>query len=191
MKSQTKITKRIRNRHGIGMVGILVAVAAVGLLVVPISRWYLSLSDGAHHVAEQKEVQTLIRDYWDKLIILTHDEMQTALAVRGLSWLEDTSDKYDLKVEFSADGKYIDGSCSVGTAVGAGESHCRNVALSLTEKGALFAKAKAETVIVTTKTSSPRLAAMESGITAHDSRFSQYYNKDEEDARYVKKNEHP
>lgn len=181
----------MRNRKGFGMVGALIAIAAVGLLVVPISRWYLSLSDGAHHVAEQKEVQALIRDYWDKLTILTHDEMQTALAVRGLSWLEDTSDKYDLKVEFSADGKYIDGSCSVGTAVGAGESHCRNVVLSLTEKGAVLAKAKAETVIVTTKTSAPRLAAMESGISANDSRFSQYYTKTEENTRYVKKNEKP
>lgn len=186
-----KKAKRIKARHGVGMVGALIAIAAVGLLVVPISRWYLSLSDGAHHVAEQKEVQALIRDYWDKLTILTHDEIQTALAVRGLSWLEDTSDKYDLKVEFSADGKYIDGSCSVGTAVGAGESHCRNVVLSLTEKGAILAKAKAETVIVTTKTSSPRLAAMENGIAGNNNRFSQYYKKDEEDVRYVKKNEHP
>ena len=186
-----KEAKKIRTRRGAGMVGVLIAVAAVGVLVIPISRWYLSLSDGVHHVAEQKEVQTLIRDYWDKLTILTHDEIQSALAVRGLSWLEDTSDKYDLKVEFSADGRYTDGVCSVGTAVGAGESHCRNVVLSLTEKGAILAKAKAETVIVTTKTSSPRLAAMESGIAANNSQFSQYYKKDEEDVRYVKKNEKP
>lgn len=186
-----KEAKKIRTRRGAGMVGVLIAVAAVGLFVVPISRWYLSLSDGAHHVAEQKEVQTLIRDYWSKLTILTHDEIQSALSTRGLSWLEEPSDKYDLKVEFSADGKYIDGSCSVGTTVGAGDSHCRNVKLSLTEKGSIFVKEKAETVLVTTQTSSPMLAAMESGISANDSRFSQYYTKTEEDVRYVKKNEKP
>ncbi|MBE6094545.1 MAG: hypothetical protein E7199_03610 [Schwartzia succinivorans] len=186
-----KEAKRIKTRHGAGMVGALIAVAAVGLLVVPISHWYLSLSDGVHHVAEQKEVQALLQDYWSKLTILTHDEIQEAIVVRGLSWLEDTSDKYDLKVEFSADGKYIDGSCSVGTSVGAGESHCRNVVLSLVEKGGVLTKAKAETVIVTTQTSSPRLAAMENGIAANNNRFSQYYKKDEEDVRYVKKNEKP
>ncbi len=47
-----KEVKRIRTRHGTGMVGALIAIAAVGLLVVPISRWYLSLSDGAHNVIE-------------------------------------------------------------------------------------------------------------------------------------------
>ena len=51
---------KIDKRHGAGMVGALIAIAAVGVLVIPISRWYLSLSDGAHHVAEQKEVQALI-----------------------------------------------------------------------------------------------------------------------------------
>lgn len=188
---QTKISKRIKSRRGVGMVGALIAVAAIGVLVIPISRWYLSISDGAYHVAEQKEVQTLIRDYWDKLTILTHDEIQSALTVRGLSWLEEPSDKYDLKVEFSADGRYANGSCSVGTAVGSGESHCRTVVLSLTEKGAILAKAKAETVLVSTQTSSARLAAMESGISANDNRFNQYYKKDEEDKRYVKKNAKP
>ncbi len=182
---------KINNRHGVGMVGALIAIAAVGLLVVPVTRWYMSLSDGAYHVAEQKEVQTLIRDYWDKLTTLTHDEIQSAIASRGTSWLEEPSDKYDLKVEFSADGRYANGACSVGTAVGAGESHCRTVELSLVEKGAILAKAKAETVIVTTKTSSPKLAAMESSISANNNRFNQYYSKEEEDTRYVKKNEKP
>lgn len=181
---------KIDKRHGFGLVGILAAIAAAGVIMIPLTRWYISMTQGTEGLNEKLEMQSIIQDYWSQLNAATYDEFNEAIVAKGTTWTEDIGDKYKLTIEFSADGKFEDATCNVGAAAGADEKHCRKTKILLVSTQNPLLRESMEATRVYSLAENARLAAMENRITANEVRFGQYFTKSEVDARYIKKGEH-
>ena len=108
---------KIDKRHGFGMIGIFVAILAVGLLMVSITRLLLSMSRGLGNLNERLEMQSIIQDQWKQLNAGTYEDFQALIAANGTTWDKTIGDKYDLKVEFGGNGKYVEAACDATASV--------------------------------------------------------------------------
>lgn len=178
--------ERLKNRKG-QMTGTLIAVIAVAIVMIPVTKWLISMKTGTDDLETRLEMQSIMQDYWNQINEATYDEFQSSVAARGTTWQEEIGDKYTLTMEFSADGKYENASCSVGASVGSNERHCRNVTATIVSKENPALRVALEAARVSMPGESARLAAMESKLAANAARFGNYYTKTESDARYIRK----
>lgn len=179
------------NRKGFGLTSAIVEIAVVAVIMLPLTKWFMSLSSGTNELATRSEMQSIVQDYWSQINLATYNDFQDAIAAKGKKWKDEVGEKYDLTIEFSDDGKYADTGCKVGVEAGTDDRHCRNVTITLASKNNPLIQESLESVRVSMPGESEVLLQMKQRILSNEGRFSQYYTKSEEEVRYVHKNERP
>lgn len=165
----------IKNRNGYGMIGAMLAIVAMGALIVPLTRWYITMTQGTEGLRERLEMHAAIQDYWQKINAATFDEFNAAISSRGTTWEENIGDKYKLTIKFSADGKYADGACSVGTAAGANDRHCRKATITLASKTDPSVTQSLTTTKISTFAESQVIKELRDRLAAINAKFGNYY----------------
>lgn len=125
-----KICSFLFGRSGSGLIGILVAIAAVGLMIPPITRWYITMAMGTDDLAAKMERQTILQDKWNTLNATSFDDITELITAKGgSSWSEDVG-KYTITTTIDAAGKYANAACTDGTP-GEDDRQCRQVHLTI------------------------------------------------------------
>lgn len=193
----------IGSRKGYELVGLMVAIVATGLLVVPLTRWYITMTQGTEELQDKLAMQSIIQDHWLTLNDEGFDELSAAIATKGTTWEENIGEggRYTITTSFGDTGKYVNAACTNGTP-GTDDRQCRKVsvkikdnvtgqtqALNLTKVASqtdkrlkdLEAKAVALDGRITTAQSTANTAKTNAASAL--SKFSSYYTKDETYAR--------
>lgn len=195
MTLQKKLANKIKEKKGITLIGILLGVVAFGVLAFPMARWLMKMTQETQELKNQTELQSIVQAYWSRVNAATYDEFQEAIAGRGTTW-DDTVGNYVLSIKFSADGKYNNGTCSVGTAAGAADRHCRKATITIRSKDNPSIKGTYSTVKISTfaesqviKDLKAKLAAINAKFASYNtsgqvnSKLNSYYTKAEEDKK--------
>lgn len=127
-----KICSLLHGRDGYGLMGVLVAIAAAGLLIIPLTRWYISMTQGAENLQDKLAMQTIIQDHWQTLNDEGFDELSAAIATKGSTWTENVGEggRYTITTSFGDAGKYVNAACTAG-APGTDERQCRKVSVQI------------------------------------------------------------
>ncbi len=176
---------KIDKRHGFGMIGIFVAILAVGLLMISITRLLLSMSQGIGDLNERLEMLSIIQDQWKQLNAGTYEDFQALIAANGTTWDKTIGDKYDLKVEFGQNGKYVDAACDATASVAETDRQCREVVIIVVSKTSPDVLESLQVTRVSEPDEKELLKRIESHITENGNKFNNYYKKMESDARYI------
>ncbi len=120
------------NRNGYGLVGVMVAIVAAGLLMVPLTRWYISMTSGTEGLQDKLAMQAIIQDHWLTLNDEGFDELSAAIATKGSTWTENVGEggRYTITTSFGGAGKYVNAACTDGTP-GTDERQCRKVSVQI------------------------------------------------------------
>ncbi len=163
--------KKIISRAGFGMTGILVAIAATGLLVVPLTRWYISMTSGAEGLQDKLAMQAIIQDHWLTLNDEGFDELSAAIAAKGTSWTENVGEggRYTITTSFGDAGKYVNAACTDGVP-GADERQCRKVSVQI--KDNVTGQTQALNLTKVASQTDKRLKDLEAKATTLDNRIS-------------------
>lgn len=127
-----KICSFLFGRSGFGLIGIMVAIVATGLLIVPLTRWYISMTSGAEGLQDKLAMQAIIQDHWLTLNDEGFDELSAAIATKGTTWEENVGEggRYTITTSFGDAGKYVNAACTDG-APGTDERECRKVSVQI------------------------------------------------------------
>lgn len=114
--------------------GILVAIAATGLLVVPLTRWYITITQGADELNDRLTMQTIIQDKWNSINAENYDKLTEAINTKGNAWTENIGkdDRYRIEAVFGDESKYVDAECTE-TAPVDDDRKCRKVSIQITD----------------------------------------------------------
>ena len=182
------------NRKGYAIVAVLAAIAAAGILMVPLTRWFVSMSQGTEELEGKLALQTILKDYWERLNAASYDEIQAAIESKGPTWTEKTGEgnRYTITTSFGDTGKYVDATCYAGTP-GTDERKCRRVSIQINDSLNGLTQAvnltKADAAAGGSALES-RLASLENNFTSFqssmntfksstNSKFGDYYKKSE------------
>ena len=169
-KLKDKVLGHIRSRNGAALIYLAVAMGALALLIIPMTRWYISMNEATGDLQNRLELQSIIQDRWSQINAASYDEFKEAIATKGTTWTENIGDKYKMTIKFSSDGKYVNAKCNVGTSAGANDRHCRKATITLTSTKDASTVASIETTKVssggtTSSGDSAKLKELENQIT--------------------------
>ena len=196
------------SRKGYELVGLMVSIVATGLLVVPLTRWYISMTSGTEGLQDKLAMQAIIQDHWLTLNDEGFDELSAAIATKGSTWTENVGEggRYTITTSFGDAGKYVNAACTDG-APGADERQCRKVSVQI--KDNVTGQTQALNLTKVASQTDKRLKDLEarstnlegrvaqeeawsgnfnSRISANESRFGQYYTKAEADEKMKQNN---
>ncbi|MBE6094546.1 MAG: hypothetical protein E7199_03615 [Schwartzia succinivorans] len=177
---------KIDKRHGFGMIGIFVAILAVGLLMVAITRLLMSMSQGIGNLSERLEMQSIIQDQWKQMNAGTYEDFEDIVAVKGSPWTESFGEKYEMKVEFGGKGKYVDAACDSSGSVAETDRQCRKVTIAIVSKALPDVMESLRMTRVSEPDERELLKRIEERISENGNKFNTLYTKTESDARYVR-----
>ena len=160
------------SRTAQGLMSIIIGVVALAAVMIPVTKWIVSMSNDTEELSTKLEMQSYIQDYWHKVNAATYDEFQEEISAKGTTWKEDVGGKYELTIKFSADGKYQNAQCYVGTAAGTEDRHCRKAEISIISKENTSLAQGLETTKISTAAESRRLREMEGKIASNASSIS-------------------
>ena len=176
-----KICSFLFGRSGFGLIGIMVAIVATGLLVVPLTRWYISMTSGAEGLQDKLAMQAIIQDHWLTLNDEGFDELSAAIATKGSTWTENVGEggRYTITTSFGEPGKYVNAACTDGTP-GTDERECRKVSVQI--KDNVTGQTQALNLTKVASQTDKRLKDLEATaaglgtrMTAAENKFGQYY----------------
>lgn len=161
----------IRNRKGYGLIGILVAIVATGLLVVPLTRWYITMTQGTENLQDKLAMQAIIQDHWLTLNDEGFDELSAAIAAKGTTWEENVGEggRYTITTSFGDAGRYVNAACTDG-APGTDERQCRKVGVQI--KDNVTGQTQALNLTKVASQTDKRLKDLEAKATTLDNRIS-------------------
>ncbi len=172
-----------RERNGMALLPVAIVVAAVGLLVYPVLRWYFSMIQGTANLEDKLEMQIITQEYLGRINAATYDEIVQTVAAKGSSWTEDVRDgKYEAKIEVGEDGKFADAKCGTEAAIGDGDKRCRTATITVTSKLDPSQVMKLSTISIATVGQIPEIQRR---LSVQDDRFSEYYTKGEGDGHFA------
>lgn len=174
------------NRHGFGMIGIFVAILAVGLLMVAITRLLMSMSQGIGNLNERLEMQSIIQDQWKQMNAGTYEDFEDIVAAKGSPWTQSFGAKYEMKVEFGGKGKYVDAACDSSGSVAETDRQCRKVTISIVSKALPDVMESLRMTRVSEPDEKELLKRIEERIAENGNKFNTLYTKAESDARYIR-----
>lgn len=170
-------------RSGMALLPIVIGVAAVGLLIYPILRWYFSMVQGTANIEDKLEMQIIMQEYLSRINAATYDEIVHTIATKGNSWTEDVKDgKYEVKYEFGEDGKFADAKCDTEATISDGDKRCRTATITLTSKSDPTQVMNLSTISVSVPS---RIPEIERRLAIEEERFKDYYTKTEADTNYA------
>ena len=172
-----------KERSGMAMLPLVISVAAVGLLIYPILRWYFSMIRGTADIEDKLEMQIITQEYLGRINAVTYDEIVKAIEIKGSTWVEEVSGgKYEVKLEFSDDGKFADAKCDTEAMIGDNDKRCRKATITLVSKTKPTQLMNLSTISVATV---GRIPEIQRRLTAQDDRFDEYYTKGEGDGHFA------
>lgn len=177
---------KINKRHGFGMIGIFVAILATALLMVSVTRLLKSISMGLDGLSERLEMQSIIQDQWKQLNVGTYEEFEALVTAKGPTWTESFGTKYDMKVEFGENGKYVDAVCNASASVSDLDRQCRKVIITIVSKSSPDIMESLQMTRVSEPDEKELLKKIENKIAANSNQFSTLYTKTESDTRYIR-----
>lgn len=177
---------KIDKRHGFGMIGIFVAILAVGLLMVAITRLLLSMFQGVGNLNERLEMQSIIQDQWKQMNAGTYEDFEDIVAAKGSPWTQSFGPKYEMKVEFGGKGKYVDAACDSSGSVAETDRQCRKVTIAIVSKALPDVMESLRMTRVSEPDEKDLLKRIEERIAENGNKFNTLYTKAESDARYVR-----
>ena len=177
------VSAMARGRNGMALLPVVIGVAAVGLLVYPVLRWFFSMTQGTANLEDKLEMQIITQEYLGRINAATYDELVQTAAVRGGSWTEDVRDgKYEARIEIGEDGKFADAKCDTEAAIGDGDKRCRTATITLTSKSDPAQVMNLSTISVAT---TGRIPEIQRRLSVQDDRFGEYYTKGEGDGHFA------
>lgn len=177
------VSAMARGRNGMALLPVAIGVAAVGLLVYPVLRWYFSMIQGTANLEDKLEMQIITQEYLGRINAATYDEIVQTAAAKGSSWTEDVRDgKYEARIEIGEDGKFADAKCDTEAVIGDGDKQCRTATITLTSKLDPAQVMNLSTISVAT---TGRIAEIRRRITEENERFNEYYTKTESDGQFA------
>lgn len=176
------VSAMARGRNGMALLPVVIGVAAVGLLVYPVLRWYFSMIQGTANLEDRLEMQIITQEYLGRINAATYDELVQTAAARGSSWTEDVGGKYEAKIEIGEDGKFADAKCDTEAAIGDGDKRCRTATITLTSKSDPSQVMNLSTISVAT---TGRIPEIQRRLSVQDDRFGEYYTKGEGDGHFA------
>lgn len=177
---------KIDKRHSFGMIGIFVAILAVGLLMISITRLLLSMSQGIGNLSERLEMQSIIQDQWKQMNAGTYEDFEDIVAAKGSPWTQSFGSKYEMKVEFGGKGKYVDAACDSSGSVAETDRQCRKVTITIVSQALPDVMESLRMTRVSEPDEKALLIAIDNHIAANGNKFNDYFNKTEADARYIR-----
>lgn len=177
---------KIDKRHGFGMIGIFVAILAVGLLMVSITRLLMSMSQGIGNLSERLEMQSIIQDQWKQMNAGTYEDFEDIVAAKGSPWTQSFGAKYEMKVEFGGKGKYVDAACDSSGSVAETDRQCRKVTITIVSKALPDVMESLRMTRVSEPDEKELLKKIEDKIAENGNKFNTLYTKTESDARYIR-----
>lgn len=181
--SQKDIIGMAGNRRGGGLMLFLLSVAIAGILMIPLTRWYVSMTYGISDINKKLGIQTVGQIYWSNIDAASYDEFQELINKKGTTWTEDIDDKYKATVTFGADGKYMYAMCSVGTAAATTDRHCRNATILIESKEDPKLKYWMNTTKVSAVSELQDIKDLTAGVSTATSNFKSYYTKSQVDSK--------
>ncbi len=139
MEIQKKIANKIKGKKGIGtLLSVLLGIVCIGVLVFPITKWYMAMRAGMSNTAEEFKAIAIIEDYWQQLNSASPEEFQAMMDSLGAGKTKtETIGDYKLQIKFGSQGKYENGVCT--TTVPADEDRkCVPATISLTNTAGLI-----------------------------------------------------
>lgn len=177
------VSAMARGRNGMALLPVVIGVAAVGLLISPVLRWYFSMIQGTANLEDRLEMQMITQEYLGRINAATYDELVQTAAARGGSWTEDVRDgKYEARIEIGEDGKFADAKCDTEAAIGDGDKRCRTATITLTSKSDPAQVMNLSTISVSVPS---RIPEIQRRLSVQDDRFGEYYTKGEGDSHYA------
>lgn len=176
---------KIDKRHGFGMIGIFVAILAVGLLMVSITRLLMSMSQGIGNLSERLEMQSIIQDQWKQMNAGTYEDFEDIVAAKGSPWTQSFGEKYEMKVEFGGKGKYVDAACDSSGSVAETDRQCRKVTITIVSKALPDVMENLRMTRVSEPDEKELLKRIEERIAENGNKFNTLYTKTQSDERYV------
>ncbi len=174
MTIQKKITKKIKEKKGLTLIGILLGAVAFGLLAFPMARWVMQMTQNiaanersVAALGAQLEMQAIMEDRWHIINDMSIDQLKAATTKTT------TYGKYSVKEEYATAGKYnaSTGACASGTASGT-EQLCRQVTLTVTGPAGTTPLGPVKAFRVATPSS--RMANLETRVAAAEKKFGDY-----------------
>ncbi len=180
------MTLKTKDRAGFGMIGIIVAIVAVGMLMISITRLLISMSQGVGNLNERLEMQSIIKDQWRQLNAGTYEDFEDIVTAKGPTWTEALGEKYDLKVEFGQNGKYVNATCDTSSSVSDMDQQCRKVTITAVSKALPDVMESLQMTRISEPDEKELLKKIEEHISENGNKFNTLYTKTESDARYIR-----
>lgn len=171
-----------RGRRGMALLPVVIGVAAVGILVYPVLRWYFSMIQGTANLEDKLEMQIITQEYLGRINAATYDEIVQTVATKGSSWTEDVGGKYEVKYEIGDDGKFADAKCDTEAVIADGDRHCRTATITLVSKTGPTQVMNLSTISVATV---GRIPEIQKKLSVQDDRFDEYYTKGDGDGHFA------
>ncbi len=182
MNIQTRAAQATKNRRGVMMAPLLVAVTVAAIVVIPIVRWCMAFINGTENINAQLEMKSIIQDYYARISAASYEDMQETIAANGTTWTEDVGGRYTLKVETSEAGKFENALCNLDETAGAYDQACMKADITLVSN----ADPSRTVGMQVTRIATPNpLAELADLIEAEGEKFANYYTKTEADAQYA------
>ncbi|MBE6094549.1 MAG: hypothetical protein E7199_03630 [Schwartzia succinivorans] len=147
------------------------AIVATALLVVPLTRWYITMTQGVENLQDKLAMQAIIQDHWLTLNDEGFDELSAAIATKGTTWEENVGEggRYTITTSFGDAGKYVNAACTNGTP-GTDERQCRKVSVQI--KDNVTGQTQALNLTKVASQTDKRLKDLETKAVALDGRIT-------------------
>ncbi len=128
------VCNRIADGRGFGLTSIIIAIVALGAIMVPVTKWYMGMASETNDIQTKMTMYTIIQDKWDEIHAETFDDLASTLASKPSPWEEyiGEGNRYKIVTTIGNEGKYKNAVCTAGTA-GATDRKCRKVAIQVTD----------------------------------------------------------
>ena len=121
-------------RRGMSIIMLVMMIAAIGICMLPITRWYLSITKDVDYLSQKLEMQSIIQDHWHQLNDQSFDEFEEAIATNGNVFTEEVGDKWTVTTTFGPLGAYKNALCNEGSTPEDEDRRCRKAHIEIKSK---------------------------------------------------------